>query len=242
MCRSMKKASITLPRLNLSDGTLEALKWLGLILMTGDHINKYLFNETLPVLFEAGRLAMPLFVFILAYNLARPGTMGKGVYKRTMVRLTIFGGLATPAFMALGGPRYGGWWPLNIMFTLLALTAICCLVEKGRIITGGLIFLIGGSLAEFWWPALGFGFSVWWYRKQPGWTAVVIALLSCASLGFINHDMWALTTLPVILSATFFDLHIPRCRLLFYAYYPLHLFILLLIRIPMRRAGYLFFM
>ena len=59
----------------MADGTIEGLKWLALVLMTGDHVNKYLFNATLPVLFEAGRIALPLFVFVLAYNLARPGTL-----------------------------------------------------------------------------------------------------------------------------------------------------------------------
>lgn len=56
--------------LHVPDGTVEALKWLALALMTGDHVNKYLFNGTLPFLFEAGRLALPIFVFVLAYNLA----------------------------------------------------------------------------------------------------------------------------------------------------------------------------
>jgi len=73
--------------LRIPDGTVEALKWLALVLMTGDHVNKYLFNATLPVLFEAGRVALPLFVFVLAYNLARPGTLERGVYGRTMSRL-----------------------------------------------------------------------------------------------------------------------------------------------------------
>jgi len=47
------------------------MKWPALLLMTGDHINKYPFNETLPFLFETGRMAMLLFVFVLEYNLAR---------------------------------------------------------------------------------------------------------------------------------------------------------------------------
>jgi hypothetical protein len=37
----------------IADGTLEALRWLALVLMTGDHANKYLFNGTLPWLFNA---------------------------------------------------------------------------------------------------------------------------------------------------------------------------------------------
>jgi hypothetical protein len=50
--------------LHVPNGTVEALKWLALALMTGDHVNKYLFNGTLPFLFEAGRLALPIFVFV----------------------------------------------------------------------------------------------------------------------------------------------------------------------------------
>ena len=237
-----KQAFTVLPRLVLSDGTLEALKWLGLILMTGDHINKYLFNGTLPMLFETGRLALPLFVFVLAYNLARPHTLEYGVYRRTMIRLVIFGGLATPAFIALGGLRFGGVWPLNIMFTLLAFTATACLIEKGRILIAGLVFLAGGGLGEFLWPAITFGLAIWSYRKRPTWTAAAVALIACATLWFINHNMWALAALPVIMLATRFDLRVPRLRLFFYGYYPLHLALLLLIRIPMRKAGYLFFM
>ena len=56
------------------------MKWLALVLMTGDYVNKYLFNGTLPRLFNAGRVTLPLFVFVLAYNLARPDTLERGVY------------------------------------------------------------------------------------------------------------------------------------------------------------------
>ncbi|MFH0782579.1 MAG: TraX family protein [Pseudomonadota bacterium] len=237
-----KNAGSVLQHLILSNGTLETLKWLGLILMTGDHVNKYLFNGTLPVLFEAGRLALPLFVFVLAYNLARPHALERGVYRRTMIRLAIFGGLATPAFIALGGLRFGGVWPLNIMFTLLAFAATACLIEKGRVFTAGIVFLVGGGLCEFLWPAIAFGLAVSSYCKKPSLATAAVALIACAILWFINHNMWALTALPVILLATRFNLRVPRLRLLFYAYYPLHLALLLLIRIPMRKAGYLFFM
>ncbi|MFN7835813.1 MAG: TraX family protein [Burkholderiaceae bacterium] len=121
---------LSLPRLFVADGTLEALKWLGLVLMTCDHVNKYLLNDTMPVLFDLGRLVAPLFVFVLAFNLARPDTALRGVYQRTMARLATFGLLATPAFVALGG-LFAGWWPLNILFTLLVLTAALFFLERG---------------------------------------------------------------------------------------------------------------
>jgi len=47
------------------DGTIEAMKWLALLSITGDHVNKYLFNGTLPFLFEIARLAMPLFIVMV---------------------------------------------------------------------------------------------------------------------------------------------------------------------------------
>ena len=233
------KSVWTMPRLVVADGTVEGLKWLGLLLMTGDHVNKYLFNSTLPFLFEAGRLAMPLFVFVLAFNLARPGQLERGVYQRTMKRLAAFGALASIPFIALGG-LYAGWWPLNILFTLLALTATAYLIERGNIAWAALVLMGAGAMVEYWWPALLFGLAVWSYARKPTLAAAGVAVIACAALGFINGNMWALAVLPVLLAATCFDLRMPRLRWAFYAYYPLHLGALWLIRIPMSHAGYLF--
>jgi len=55
----------------LADGTAEALKWLALVLMVLDHVNKYLYNDALLWVFPIARLSFPLFGFVLAYNLAR---------------------------------------------------------------------------------------------------------------------------------------------------------------------------
>ena len=93
----------TAPRLELSSGTLEALKWLALLLMTLDHVNKHLLHASVPELFAVGRLALPLFGFVLGYNLARPGVLASGGYSRTARRLAIFASLATIPFIALGG-------------------------------------------------------------------------------------------------------------------------------------------
>ena len=239
--KSMK--CYTLPRLFVSDGTIEAMKWLALILMTGDHINKYLFNETLPFLFETGRMAMPLFVFVLAYNLARPGIYKSGAYLRIMTRLTIFGLLATPAFIALGG-LLDGWWPLNIMFALLVITATLYIIEYrtvGGYVTAAAVFLVGSAFVEFWWPAVLFGLAVWWYCKKSGLMPLTLALASLASLWFVNGNLWALAVVPIILLLSRIELRMPRLRWAFYGYYPIHLAALWLIRIPMSNAGYLFF-
>lgn len=234
-----------LPRLQLADGALEALKWLALLLMTGDHMNKYLFNETLPLLFEAGRAAMPLFVVVLAYNLARPGARQNGAYRRTALRLVLFGVLATPPFIVLGG-LLKGWYPLNILFTLLVITlatAACERAATGRPRYWGvavLVVVLGGAFVEFWWPAVLLGLSIGWYARHPGLLAAAGIVLSLVALCPLNGNAWAFATVPLVLFANRIAPALPRWRWLFYAYYPLHLVALWLIRIPMAKAGYLF--
>ena len=94
----------TAPGLVLNSGPLEALKWLALLPMTPDHVNKHLLHASVPELLAAGRLALPLFGFVLGCNLARPGALASGGYSRTARRLAVFGSIATIPFIALGGP------------------------------------------------------------------------------------------------------------------------------------------
>lgn len=221
----MAARSAALPRIDIGTGTLESLKWLALLLMIGDHINKYLLGHSVTWLYDAGRVAMPLFVFVLAYNLARPGTLERGVYRRTLLRLAIFGALATPAFVGLGG-LVDGWWPLNILFTLFVLTATLRMLETGSLrayFLAGLLFTLGGGLVEYWWPAIAFGVAIWSYRIHPSVPAVFAAFASCAMLGLINGNQMALASILILWAAHCVDLPCPRLRWFFYAFYPAHL-------------------
>jgi hypothetical protein len=224
----------------IADGTLEALKWLGLVLMTIDHVNKYLCNGVYPAAFAAGRLALPIFAVVLAYNLARPDSLARGVYQRTARRLFTFGLLATPAFIALGG-LVAGIYPLNILFTLLVATIVIRLVDCGKPVAAVIAFAIGGALVEFWWPAIGLCVAVWLYARSPSWAPLALGVICCASLQLINGNAWALAALPVLLVAVRWKLALRRWRWVFHVYYPLHLMAIWLIRIPMAKAGYLFF-
>ena len=216
---------ISLPTVRIADGTIEALKWVALICMTCDHVDKYLLHASVPLLFDLGRLAMPLFGFVLAYNLARPGLAERDGFQRAMRRLAVAGVAATPAFIGLGGLLHG-WWPLNIMFALLVVTGSAFLWQRGGAafkIAAVVVVIVGGSSVEFWWPAVGFCLAAWAYCKRPSWAALLCALLCCALLSIINGNSWALAALPGICAAPFLKLQIPRVRHVFYAYYPLHL-------------------
>lgn len=217
-------------RLDISDGSLEALKWLALVCMTIDHVNKYLFAEKLPGAFELGRLAMPLFGFVLAYNLARPGALQSGAIFRTIKRLSLYGLAATPFFIGLSGLALG-WWPLNIMFMLLVATCTIYLAgKKGAFwsMAAAATFSVGGAFVEFWWFGLAFCIAAWWYCKTLSKCALLAWLLAAASLYAVNRNLWAMAAMPVILATPLLQLKLPRFRHLFYAYYPVHLAALLI--------------
>jgi hypothetical protein len=181
----------TAPTLTLSSGTLEALKWLSLLLMTLDHVNKHLLHASVPPLFAMGRLALPLFGFVLGYNLARPGALAGGVYRRTARRLAIFGSIATLPFIALGGLGWG-WWPFNIMATLLVATLCAWLIEVGgaaRLAAASALFIIGGAHVEFWWPGVAVCLLAWAYCRRPSWATLALWVAALASLYVINGNL-----------------------------------------------------
>lgn len=218
--------------LKLNDTLIEYLKWFALAVMTVDHINKFIFHEKYVAVFYLGRLVMPLFAFILAYNLSRRGALERGAYGRTMGRLIGFGALATP-FLMLSGQMSWGWYPLNIMFLLCTGVAVAYYQEKGDAISiakATTIFMIGGALCEFWW----FGLAVFLFSKKyvqnPNKENLFWLVASTASLGFVNNNMWALVATVVIMIAVKISkdgsLYLPqirRHRNIFYGYYPAHL-------------------
>jgi hypothetical protein len=168
---------------------------------------------------------------VLAYNLARPDADKRGALGRTMKRLALFGLLATPPFIALGG-LLAGWWPLNILFALLSMTAIICCLEQ-QTISGYFIacavFIIGGSSVEFWWPVLAFGIAIWWYCKTPHIASLIIALVALLLLRLINGNYWAFAAVPILIASTAVNIPAPRYQWLFYYFYPLHLTLLWLL-------------
>lgn len=93
----------------LSSGQQEALKWLAIITMTLDHVNKLIFHNDYPALLWLGRLAFPLFAFLIAYNL----TMREVKPTRYLYPLFLFAIFTQPVFMWASNEITG-----NILFTL----------------------------------------------------------------------------------------------------------------------------
>lgn len=222
--------SEVLPRIQLTSGTVEIAKWLAVILMTLDHFNKFLYNGTIPYFSELGRLALPLFAFIFAFNLARQDSFKKGVYLRAIKKLVVFGVISTVPYVALGAP-INSWWPLNILFTLAAAASVIAVIEKNKPNLAVLVFLISGALVEYSWPAIILTVGAWLYCRNPSIVSLLIWFMGLLSLYFANSNWWALATIPIIVALPFIKVSFPRWPFVFYFYYPAHLGVLWLLKL-----------
>lgn len=202
----------------LSGGTLTALKWLAVALMIADHADWLLLDGQLGIHAGLGRLVFPLFGWIIAYNLARPGAWARRVHLRMLKRLVIVGALASPAYVYLAG-----WLPLNIMFSLAAFVVLAILLELRAYGAALGLLLLSGLLVDYNWLGLGYCLAVWaGYRYgRPAW--ILAAAAALAGLYTVNGNVFALAALPLLWLASGLRLDLPRHQLAFYAVYPVHL-------------------
>lgn len=221
----------------MGDRAVDALKWIALASMTIDHINKYLLDAQHPWMFAVGRIAAPLFAMVLGYNLARPGAVASNAAARAGLRLLAWGAVASVPYIGLGKTSLaGGWWPLNVLFALaVASLGIALWSGHHRSFALGLL-VVGGALAEFFWPLIGLVLAAHRYARAPSFVGLGTVVLACALLTVINGNGWALVALPMVAVASQAHPaadapHTARhSRRIFYAYYPLHLAVLWVVR------------
>ena len=211
-------------------GTLTALKWLGLALMTVDHVDAFVFDRTLTWAGQLGRLVFPIFALVIAYNLARPGTLERGVYSRICGRLVLVGICAQPVHGILTGAAWG-LVPLNILATFAAFSACAWLLELGQVAIAGLVFLVAGALVEYAWPGVGLCLAIWQLYRRPSSLALCVVLVAWASLALVNATHAALWAIPLLVLGSRLQLDLGRSQWLFYAYYPAHLVAFLLLEL-----------
>lgn len=211
---------------------LDVIKWLAIIAMTIDHINAAWFWRAYPLMYDVGRVAMPLFAGLLAYNLSRPGAMERGVYRRVLVRLLVFGGLAYPFHvLALGQ----GWATLNIMFAFAAGVASIWAIERATpwsVTVWAVCLLVAPLVLEFHWAGPLLMVAMWQVGRGTSWTRWALLAVAMTVLCIENGNAWALGALPLLAPLLRHQDYPQRSRWAswgFYVYYPAHLAFLVLV-------------
>lgn len=219
----------------MTSGGRELLKWLAVVLMTGDHVARVFFGGHVPVVSELGRIAFPVFALVMAYNLAQPGAdVGKSVR-----RLLVWGIVAQPAHAL----AFGYWIPLNVLLSFaLAAAAVWCI--QGR--RWALLALCLGPaplLVDYQWVGIVLVVGAWgWYDHHARYRkcrimvmhglevlklngAPFVVLGAFAALCWYNGNAWAILAFAVL---RFGKGHwnVPRTRWAFYGYYVGHLALL----------------
>lgn len=223
----------------MTSSARELLKWIALLLMTGDHVAKVLAHGYVPIVSELGRVAFPLFALVMAYNLAQPGA---DVLK-SVRRLLLWGIVAQPVH----GLAFGYWAPFNILLSFALAAAAIWSIQQRQWILLGMCILAAPPLVDYNWVGLTLVLAAWWLfrlRAVPhaprqgaprhGFRHVIehryarIAMLIAAfgPLCWWNGNGWALLALPVVALLANRHFPIPRTRWAFYIYYVGHLAVL----------------
>ncbi len=213
----------------LSSRQQELLRWLALLTMVIDHVGAiFLTGETAQAFRSIGRIAWPLFAFLLAYNVA-VRRVDPQRYLRPLALFTLIA--QVPHWLAFSS----NW--VSIMGTLLlgALT-LYVLERRSWNEVGGLMLLAGVLLLS---PFVEYGTegvlliaACWWLLRTPNLFSLITAIALLAAVNYPSATWpYALLAIPVVLVVASLPgrIGLPRSGRLPWLFYPLHLLALVLI-------------
>jgi hypothetical protein len=198
------------------------LKWLALVLMTGDHAEKML-HLGMPWLSDVARVVFPIFAIVFVCNLRLDGQGGTAwnAAWRTLAAAVIVQPLHAWAF--------GYWLPLNVLATLAAGAFVLLLWRDGMKAAAVVLFAFAGLWVDYSWYGLGVIVAAAWAMRsdEPVFWPVGLAV---ASLVMVNGNWYAMAALPLIAIVGQLELDVPRWRWTFLGYYAVHLVVLAALR------------
>lgn len=203
----------------MTSGGRELLKWVALVLMTGDHVNRALLGGQYVGLADAGRLVFPLFALVLACNLVRLQAIQPALQRLAIAALVA----QVPYYLAFGYAM-----PLNVLATFAVALCVLLLWIREREILACLVGLALSPLVDYGLPGVALVFFAWcWFRGQR-WAALGVAG-AMAGVCFYNGNAWALAALPLAWALGGLQVDLPRWRWTFLGYYLAHLMVLALL-------------
>lgn len=232
------------PRLNAQ---LELAKWLAIVTMAIDHFG-FLLAPNFEIFRLAGRISLPLFLFVIAIRLAQKIDRAEGY----LIRLSLWAILSQLpfwlAFLAKSHP-HNPVYQLNIMATLAIGTTLTILADhmeenglKVQMICWpfALALLILASRCDYGaFGAVAIPTLVYLARRSPVYAAVgcgILAALANANIlwghqqlvGWVVFAAFGSAIAYRCLSTTATPWRLPG--LFFYAFYPAHILLLLVLK------------
>lgn len=216
------------------------IKIVAIISMTLDHFGHAFFPEY-PIFRWLGRIAFPLFCYCLTVGLLYTHDI-----KKYLLRLGAFALISQPFWiLAFNADDFvGNIFNLNIFFTLLVSLLGAWGFKEGRWWLFGLSFLLL-SFVNFDYAVTGLVLMLIFYlcRNKPWLGALIYTLTYLPALNgdaddplalklgeqAIGFEIFALLALPFIYLHTKTNLQISKW--FFYAYYPVHLFLIYLLKL-----------
>lgn len=211
---------------HLSSSQQELLRWLALSCMVIDHVAFiFLDRETAQPLRALGRIAWPLFAYLLAYNVA-VRRVAPAKYLRPLAVFTLLSQL--PHWLAFSS----NW--VNIIGTLLlGATVLHVLEERSYDRLGGLLTLL---LVLVLSPFVEYGTSgvllvagCWLFLRYPHVLTLSTAVALVALVNY-PHASWpfGLLAVAVVIAVTLLPerFGLPRSGRLPWIFYPAHLLVL----------------
>ncbi len=201
-------------------GRLEAIKWLGLVVMVVEHWYRYVVGELPHWLYLCGRLAFPLFVIALALGLRQ---QARDRLASTVLRALAWA-IAAQALLQLVDAPAGR---LNVLFTFTVGIALVVAFERvASTFVRALAMAAAGAISlscEF--GPFGVAFvaaAVGLFRaNEPPAAAWFGVLALLAALAVPNGNAIALAAIPVALVVWLSGVRVPRLRGVFHWAYAL---------------------
>lgn len=214
--------------IRLGSGQAEMIKWIAIVSMVIDHANHILLDRAVVEMTAVGRIAFPLFAFLLVHN-SRHFSRDP---RKQILRLLAFGVFAQPVV---------SWgldsWQLNILFTLgLGLTLSEVWRSQGPWVGAwaSLVALVLSPFMDYGPPGV-FAVAVcglWVASGRTGWAVLASGLFWLAN-GLQPIGLCAALALPGISlykHLVWKEVAFPRShRWFFHIFYPAHIAILAVI-------------
>ena len=180
----------------MSPFSMDVLKCVALVAMLIDHMNDILLSPSSLLLYAVGRMAMPLFALIFAFNMAKQPARAQELAKRQWKWAII-----TQPFFAFAFYGHQPWYALNILFVFAVCSQLIawvhsqtkyCWIKSILLIA---IFVWPLSLASYGLAGIAFVLiSVLMLTSlTPGRVVLLLWVLSLISL-----NAYSLMTAPII--------------------------------------------